>query len=92
MKMFILSGFSLLLVLFFSSCVKPSSPSSISDQTVMLHWLDLDEEGIVRLANADGNFFKANEDLFRQGHRNLRAKPDEVGIRLERWKTPWRNN
>ena len=54
--MFILSGFSLLLVLFFSSCVKPSSPSSISDQTVMLHWLDLDEEGIVRLANADGNF------------------------------------
>ena len=61
MKMFIKPVFGLIFILFFSSCVAPSSQGPFSDQTVMLHWLDLDDEGAVRLANVDGNFSRPTE-------------------------------
>ena len=47
-----------LLACFFSSCFQ-SSPSGMvrpsKEKTVMLQWLDLDDEGIVRLTGNDGN-------------------------------------
>ena len=55
MKKFTKHVVCLALILFFSSCIRTSTPSSSSDQTVMFHWLDLDKEGRARVANPDGN-------------------------------------
>ena len=51
---------SLLIFLFavfsFSSCIQSvPSLSSPSDETVMLHWLDMDQEGLVRKTMNEGN-------------------------------------
>ena len=55
MKKFKLLVPNLLLVFLFSSCLGPASVSTTSDNTVMLHWLDQDEDGIVHLGNNDVN-------------------------------------
>ena len=55
MKKFILPAFGFSLVFLFSSCVRSSSNTFSADQTVMLHWLDLDDGGLVRMADNEGN-------------------------------------
>ena len=55
MKNFILPVLIFSLVCFFSSCVGPASQTSSTDQTVMLQWLNLDDEGLVRIADDEGN-------------------------------------
>ena len=52
---------SLLVAFSFSSCIQSvPSLSSSSDETVMLHWLDMDQEGLVRKTMNEGNASKSD--------------------------------
>ena len=64
MKKSLILLFSLVVACSFSSCIQSvPSLSSSSDETVMLHWLDMDQEGLVRKTMDDGNATK-RDSLF----------------------------
>ena len=64
MKVLLLPVLVVGIVSLFSSCVSNSGMrSSGSDQTVMLHWLTSDKEGLVRSTGSDGNL-SASSKLF----------------------------
>jgi len=57
---------SLLVVFAFSSCIQSvPSLSNSNDETVMLHWLDMDQEGLVRKTINDGG--SSNHDSLFSG-------------------------
>ena len=52
---------SLLVAFSFSSCIQSvPSLSSSGDETVLLHWLDMDQEGLVRKTKSEGNASKSD--------------------------------
>ena len=79
MKMFILSGFSLLLVLFFSRA-KPSSPSSISDQRLCCTgWIS---------TKKGSSGWPMRTELFQGQRRSFQARPSKPSSKARRSRYP----
>ncbi|WP_407678088.1 toxin-antitoxin system YwqK family antitoxin [Candidatus Seribacter sulfatis] len=75
-----------LLVCLFSSCIQtsPSSKGNPSrDKTVMLHWLDLDDQGIVRLTGNDGNVSKSSNPFTGEAIETFEQSPTKS---VSEWK------
>ena len=86
MNKIIFSFFASLLVCLFSSCIQsnPTSKTSLGrDKTVMLHWLDLDDKGIVRLTGNDGNLSKSSKPFSGEAIETFEQSPTKS---VSQWK------
>ena len=75
-----------LLVCLFSSCIQTSPSSKANpgrDKTVMLHWLDLDDQGIVRLTGNDGNLSKSSNPFTGEAIETFEQSPTKS---VSEWK------
>ena len=65
MNKIILSFLLLVFICLHSSCVQSGNIAPVKspspEKTVMLHWLDLDEKGLVRLTGNEGNLTKSSK-------------------------------
>ena len=78
MNNIILPFFCCLLACLFSSCIQSSPSAKVSqtrDKTVMLHWLDLDDNGIVRLTGNDGNLSKSSKPFSGEAIETFEQSP-----------------
>ena len=78
MNKIILPIFATFIASFFSSCSQSSPSSMVSssrDKTVMLHWLDLDEEGIVRYTGNDSNLSRSSKPFSGEAIETFEQSP-----------------
>ena len=69
---------AIIFALFFSSCVKNSITKHNKfkkDKTVMLHWLNLDDKGLVRLSGDDGNYSKFSKPFTGEAIETFEQSP-----------------
>ena len=86
MNKIILPFLVFLLASFFSSCTQTSPKGKVSstkDKTVMLHWLDLDDTGIVRLTGNDGNLSKSTKAFTGEAIETFEQSPTKS---VSQWK------
>ncbi|MBT3666801.1 MAG: hypothetical protein HN548_04915, partial [Opitutae bacterium] len=86
MNKIILPLLASLIASFFSSCIQTSSTGKVSttkDKTVMLHWLDLDDTGIVRLTGNDGNLSKSTKAFTGEAIETFEQSPTKS---VSQWK------
>ena len=86
MNKIIFPFFASLLLCLFSSCIQTSPSSKVNlsrDKTVMLHWLDLDDQGIVRLTGNDGNLSKSSNSFTGKAIETFEQSPTKS---VSEWK------
>ena len=70
--------FATLIGILFSSCSQRSSVPNANfrkDKTVMLHWLNLDDKGLVRITGRDGNFSRAGKPFSGEAIETFEQSP-----------------
>jgi antitoxin component YwqK of YwqJK toxin-antitoxin module len=78
MNKIILPIFATSLAILFSSCTQRASLPNANfrkDKTVMLHWLNLDDKGLVRVTGNDGNFSRASKPFSGEAIETFEQSP-----------------
>ena len=92
MNKIILSFLLLVFICLHSSCVQSGNiapgESPSPEKTVMLHWLDLDEEGLVRLTGNEGNLTKSSKLFTGEAIETFEQSPTKS---VSQWKNGKKN-